>query len=48
MVTVTYACDTWTLSKQMEAKIEAFEVWSYRTQNHENILERDGKVMQSY
>ena len=27
---LTYACDTWTLSKQMEAKIEAFEMWSYR------------------
>ena len=27
---LTYACDTWTLSKQMEAKIEAFETWSYR------------------
>ena len=26
---LTYACDTWTLSKQMEAKIEAFEMWSY-------------------
>ena len=26
----TYACGTWTLSKQMEAKIEAFEMWSYR------------------
>ena len=25
-----YACDTWTVSKQMEAKIEAFEMWSYR------------------
>ena len=24
-----FACDTWTLSKQMEAKIEAFEMWSY-------------------
>ena len=27
---LTYVCDTWTLSKQMEAKIEAFEMWSYR------------------
>ena len=27
---LTYACDTWTLSKQMEAKIEAFEMWPYR------------------
>ena len=27
---LTYACDIWTLSKQMEAKIEAFEMWSYR------------------
>ena len=27
---LTYACDTWTLLKQMEAKIEAFEMWSYR------------------
>ena len=27
---LTYACDTWTLSKQMEAKIETFEMWSYR------------------
>ena len=27
---LTYACDTWTLSKQMEAKIEAFEMWSHR------------------
>ena len=27
---LTYACDTWTLSKQMEAKIEAFEMWTYR------------------
>ena len=26
---LTYACDTWTLTKQMEAKIEAFEMWSY-------------------
>ena len=26
----TYACDTWTLSKLKEAKIEAFEMWSYR------------------
>ena len=26
---LTYACDTWTLSKQMEAKMEAFEMWSY-------------------
>ena len=25
-----YACETWTLSKQMEAKLEAFEMWSYR------------------
>ena len=25
-----YACDTLTLSKQMEAKLEAFEVWSHR------------------
>ena len=25
-----YACNTWTLSKQMEAMIEAFEMWSYR------------------
>ena len=23
---LTYACDTWALSKQMEAKIEAFEL----------------------
>ena len=27
---LTFACDTWTLSKQMEAKIEAFEMRSYR------------------
>ena len=27
---LTYACDTWTLSKQMEANIEAFEMWLYR------------------
>ena len=27
---LTYACDIWTQSKQMEAKIEAFEMWSYR------------------
>ena len=27
---LTYACDIWTLSKQMEAKIDAFEMWSYR------------------
>ena len=36
---LTYACDTWTLSKQMEAKIEAFEMLLYQ----ENILERDEK-----
>ena len=27
---LSYACNTWTLSKQMEAKIEAFEMCSYR------------------
>ena len=39
---LTYACDTWTLSKQMEAKIEAFEMWSYR-----RIMRISSKEMKS-
>ena len=25
-----YGCETWTLTKQIEAKIEAYEMWTYR------------------
>ena len=39
---LTYACDTWTLSKQIEAKIEAFEMWSYR-----RIMRMSWKEMKS-
>ena len=39
---LTYACDTWTLSRQMEAKIKAFEKWSYR-----RIMKISWKAMKS-
>ena len=43
---LTYSCDTWTLSKQMEAKIEAFEMWSYC--RIMRISWKEMKVMQRY
>ena len=28
--TLLYRCETWTLTKTMESKLEAFEMWAYR------------------
>ena len=28
--TILYGCETWTLTKTMESKLEAFEIWVYR------------------
>ena len=28
--TLLYGCETWTLSKTLEKRIEAFEIWTFR------------------
>jgi len=28
--TLLYECETWTLSKTLEKRIEAFEIWTFR------------------
>ena len=39
--TLLYGTETWTITKVMKTRLEAFELWAYK-KDSENIMDREG------